>query len=532
MRAGRAISVVGVAAALVSACAHEPSVARAYAGRVVDGRFIEPQAYAAFLRGAIANASGDTKGALEAFDEAASIDSKSAEIWTCIADARCRANSSDAQSDTDFARALALDATYARAWAGKARCALARGDTTGARAAAERATELDPTADGSNVILAGTAPSPGDAVTRDALVALSLTARDQLVAWDALAIWAHTNGDVALWGRALTEIARIAPVRRDDVARAAEELAGAGEIWQARAVAAAAANGDEQPLGSGHPLAARLALDEAIARGDLSAVSERATRVRLPLDEAAGRALLAGNRSLALGLAAKVARAEPTALGARLVAAASGGGDLLGVANEARVGGAEASAAAFVAFGIALERATSPARARIALAGLAHRAILAGDDGVVRPAVELAARGALSIDALSPDGVVELAALRGDGLAGGLSAMDARSLDVRHEYLALAMTHPEAARAKELAGRLRNAGGDRVVAAASALVQIATGAPIAAAAARVLLSRDAADPLLAVAALRLAEKTGDRDVALRARAALTAFGGGFPGKPE
>jgi hypothetical protein len=37
--------------------------------------------------------------------------------------------------------------------------------------------------------------------------------------------------------------------------------------------------------------------------------------------------------------------------------------------------------------------------------------------------------------------------------------------------------------------------------------------------------RDPGDPLLAATALRLANKTGDSDVATRARATLTAIGG-------
>jgi hypothetical protein len=352
-------------------------------------------------------------------------------------------------------------------------------------------------------------------------VALTLTATDQPVAWDALATWAQANGDVALWARALIELARLAPARRDEIARAAEELAGAGETWEARRVAAAAANGDERPLSGDHPLAARLALDDAITRADPAVVSQRATRVRLPLDEAAGRALLARDRSLAHEIASAVVRADPAAPGARLVVAASGGDDLLGAVHEVPPPGAEASAAAFVAFGTALAHAASPEHARAALATLPHGPIVAGDDRVVRPAVALAARGALSVDALPPDGIVELAALRGDALADGLLAVAARALDARHEYLALAIARPASARAGELAGRLRSPT-DPVVAAASAFIQLATGAPIAPTAPQALLSRDAADPLLAVAALRLAEKLGNHEVARRAREALRA----------
>jgi len=191
-----------------------------------------------------------------------------------------------------------------------------------------------------------------------------------------------------------------------------------------------------------------------------------------------------------------------------------------------RARGAELSAAAFVAFGVALGRAASPEHTRAALGTLSHQSIVAGDDPVVRPAVDLVSRGALSVDALPPDGLVELAVLRGDALPEKLLADPARSLDTRHEFLALAISRPDSVRAKELAWRLRGASADPVVAAATALIQLATNAPIAATAPQALLARDAGDPLVAVAALRLAEKVGDHEVARRAREVLTALGGG------
>jgi Tfp pilus assembly protein PilF len=520
----RRAALAAAFAALTGACAHAPAVERAYGVRVIQGRFIEPRAYAAFLRATLAEVNGDTKGALAAYGEAARLDPSAPEIWTRIGSVRCQADAHDPQADASFSRALTLEATYARAWAAKARCALSRGDLVAARTAARRATELDPGADGANVLLARTAAPERDAETRAALVALTVTARDRTVAWDALASWAEAHGDVALAARALRELARISPERREDVARAAEQLAGAGESSEAWGVAAAAADAGERPLGVEQALAARLAVDEAIARDDAGAVSARATRVRLPLDEAAGRALLAGKPRLARELASAIARADPTALGARLVLAASGGGDVLGAAYDARPHPQAVPAAAFVAFGIALVHSASSEHTRAVLAGMTHLGVVAGDDRVVRPAVELVSRGVLSSDALPPDGVVELAAQRGEAPPEGLLAPDRHALDARHEYLALALAHPESARARELATRFGTASADPLIAAASALVELATGAPIAPAAPRALLSRNPGDPVLAATALRLAEKIGNREVARSAREALTALG--------
>jgi hypothetical protein len=273
-------------------------------------------------------------------------------------------------------------------------------------------------------------------------------------------------------------------------------------------------------------VAARRALDEAIEHADAALVEARATRVRLSLDEAAARALLAGQRTMARALATKVARADVTASGARLVLAALGGDPSSALGDGHAADEVAAPAAAFVALGVALLHTTTPGRAGAALRRLAHQPVVAGDERVVRPAVELAARGVLPAEELPPDGVVELAAMRGEALPEALVRSDApRALDARHEYLALALSHPESARARVLGARLAGGdGSDAIIAAASTLMRLAGGGESAVAAARALLARDAGDPLLVATALRVAEKAGDREVARRAREALTALG--------
>ncbi len=513
-------------ALLASACGGGPLVERAYDGHVVEGRAIEPDAYAAFLIGALAESSGQTRDALIAYEHAARLDSRGPEIWTRVGAVRCALRPGDPHADDAFARALAIDDRYAGAWAARARCAATRNDAAGTLENARRAAELDPSADGANALLARAGVAVQDATTRDALLALTATARDRVAAWDALASWAASRGDIALWARALETLVKVAPARRDAVARAAEELAGAGEMDEARAVAAAAADAGEGPMMEDRaPLAARLAVDEAIGRGNADEVRLRATRARVTLEEAAARALLAGQRDMAREIVSPVTRADPGASGARLVLAASEGRDLVGAAVEARRQATSISGAGLVAFGAAVVHAVSPEEARASLAALKHGPLVAGDDRVVRRAVELASRGTLDMSALPADGLVEIAALRGEPSGEGLSLPDRRGLDARHEYLAGALADPRGPRTKELGDRLaRIAGSDPVVAAASALVQIAVGAPIAAGAPGALLLRDPGDALLAATALRLANKTGDTDVATRARATLTALG--------
>jgi hypothetical protein len=518
---------------LTTACGGGALVERAYDGHVVQGRSVDPDAYAAFLTGAIAEASGNGREALTAYERAARLDSGGPETWTRVGAVRCALRPGDPGADDAFARALAIDPRYAGVWGAKARCAASRNDPAATLVAARRAAELDPSADGANALLGRAGAALHDEGTRDALVALTATARDRVAAWDALATWASSRGDVALWARALETLVAIAPARREAVARAAEELAGAGEIGAARSVAAAAAEAGDGPMTEDrYPLAARLAVDEAIGRGNADAVRTRATRARVTLEEAGARALLAGQRDLARAIALEVTRADPGASGARLVLAACEGKDLVGAAAEGRRG-ASISGAGLAAFGAAIVHAVSPQDARATFAALRHAPLVAGDDRVVRPAVELASRGALDTGALPPDGIVEMAALRGGPSGEAFSLPDRSRLDVRHQFLAAALADPRGASTKDLGDRLaRIVGTDPVVAAASALVEIASGAPIAPGAPRELLGRDPGDPLLAATALRLANKTGDSDVATRARATLTAIGGGTPAADE
>lgn len=138
-----------VSAGACAACTHPMSVERAYDGDVLQGRYVSPEAYAAFLRGALAEAGHRPHDAVQAYAEAARRDRASPEPWTRIAHIQCVSESKDvAAADRALDRALALDPGYARAWEVKAECAGARGDVAGQRAAAARAVQLDRRATG------------------------------------------------------------------------------------------------------------------------------------------------------------------------------------------------------------------------------------------------------------------------------------------------------------------------------------------------------------------------------------------------
>ncbi len=139
-------------------CIAGSGVERVYDGNVVEGRFVSGEAYAAFLRGAIADADGHAGEALRSYEEAAARQPRSAEMWTRIGELRCRQSPRDPSADAALSRAVAIDGGYAPAWAARATCALARGDTEAARVAARRAAMLDPGADDANALLARTSP--------------------------------------------------------------------------------------------------------------------------------------------------------------------------------------------------------------------------------------------------------------------------------------------------------------------------------------------------------------------------------------
>lgn len=507
------------AALAIGGCVPASRVERAYDGHVVEGAFVSPAAYAAFLRGVLAEAGGRVAEALEAYHEAARRAPASPEVWTRIGELRCRVSPRDPDASRSLSRALSLDPDYAPAWSASAACAAAGGDVAAARTSAERAAALDPRADGAQVMLAR-ASGAATPEARARLVALSASAADPDAAWTALAAWARGTGDVALWAEALRERVTHVPSRRLETAQAAEVLAGLGETAEARAVAAAAVDAAAEPLPAGVALAARLAVDAALDAHDVPRAVARATRSRMSLEEVAGRALLGGDRASARALAREVSDADPGARGARILLAVTEGEDATAaVASAARAGDAPVSAAVRVALALGVARqGRDAARAAMAPLGPWTEAIVSGDDRVERLAVALASRGVLDASVLGPNGSVELAAL-----TEGAPAVVPAGVDLRHELLALALGHPDAPRLFELRRRLAPVASlDPIVAAGTALAVLASGAPIAPDAPVQMLARNPADPLLAATALRLAERAGNRDVAVRARQALAA----------
>ena len=128
---------------LAAACGGGPQVARIVDGHLVQGRFVQPEAYAAYLSGVIHENRGDLLAAEAAYVEAIRYDPHGAEIWARIGAVRCARGMVTPALDA-FRRADEIDPETEEVWTARARCHLGLGQTDLALAAALRAVALDP----------------------------------------------------------------------------------------------------------------------------------------------------------------------------------------------------------------------------------------------------------------------------------------------------------------------------------------------------------------------------------------------------
>jgi len=526
----------------LAACAPAGEVTRVMHGEVVVGRVIEDGAYASFLRGALAEEAGKREEALEAYSAAASQDEPDPEVWSRIGELRCKMAPGDLEADVAFAKALEVDPAYEPALEARARCEAIRGHAAAASDGEERAAMADPMAVAPEVVLAG---APADrAMARDSqarLVALTLLHPTEPAAWEALAAWGSAHHDAMLIARGLGEVARIAPRRKAEIALRAVSLAGDGELSAARALAGALldipgdrSSGGEGPAPAAHPLVARLAIDEALVRGDRDAVRRRTTASHLGLELSAARAVFLGNPALARDLVLPVVLANPDSKAARMVLAVATSmlGDHGALASaltrSGPISGTTSTAPAatkmasepLLAFAKLVEAEGSPEAARSILASFAPIGLLSGDALVTGVAVDLAALGALPDADLPLDAKIELAARR----AEPMPRASAGEVDARHLLFACALERPLDADTLALAKRLGPASADDpLVAVALARLSLSRGGNPGQDALDHILALDPADPILAAAALDLAKRSGDAEAIPRARARLTAL---------
>jgi tetratricopeptide (TPR) repeat protein len=381
-----AVAAAGVASMAATGCGSEPRVVRVYDGRVVQGRYVSPEAYAAFLRGALAEEAGDLKAAAVAYGQAADEDDEDPEIFARLGEVRCKLDPKDGNADRAFGRAVTLDASYAGALAAWSRCASARGKSTEALDLARRAVSEDPkNVELQALLVRSAARHAGDPTTqstqsaqadmaaREQAVALTLAHGESAAAWDALAAWGRSHRDAELVARALEGLVHAAPMRSLEVEEGAVALLEGRELALARRVASVLVDAPRE-------------MEVLGPRGHVA------------LAEVAARALVQGQREIATAVATQVTEADPGASGAAMVKAS-----LQGVTSGfAHVTDQPPELCALV-FADRLATAVGTDVARQWLARIT-RTPMSGRDPVAGPlAVDLAARGVLPVTDLPPE---------------------------------------------------------------------------------------------------------------------------------
>lgn len=485
---------------------------RVYDGTIVAGRFIGPDGYANFLRGALAEASGDLGTALGFYERAADDDGDDPMIWARIGELRCRRQPGDRAADDAFARARKSDDGYAGALGAEARCEALRGHRDRAETLTREASAADPR----NVDLVAqwvaleSQTSSGEGRAR--AVALTREHGEREAAWDALAQWARAHRDAPLFAEALRGLLAAAPGRSPDVERGAIALLGDGHRRLAEEVAAAVADAPRELLvrGPREPVVARLAIDQALGRGDGARAEQRASRGRVPLSEVAGRASLLGQGTLARELAERVRAADPSSSGAELVRVAESvrfGDGVLRTRSDLP------PLACVLAFTRRLAVSVDVDAARAFFEAMPRAAALAHDPLVNAALVDLAARGAVPDGALPVQAAIELAARRRTA-----PPTLGESVDPVHRLLWMALTQPHDEAAGAQAERLVPAADDDATVAFSvAAIARSRGGPDATAAVSERLTHATAtfpaDPLLLALAVETTGRGGHSEAA-------------------
>jgi hypothetical protein len=524
-------------ASLAIACAGDPMVVRVYDGRIVEGAYVPPEAYASYLKGVLAEEAGDLRSALAAYENATAADNEDPEPFTRIGDVRCKLDPKSKAADAAFARALRIDPTYAPALAAKARCADARGEPAEGIAILERIAPEDRSSASLEALFvrlaARRSDSPDDRRARARAIALTVASGEDPAAWGALVAWGRGKADAELLARGLEGLVRTSPDSRFDVEAGVLELLGMGQTALARRVAATLADAPpERGIGTVRDATvARLAVDEALLAGDQARAERRAVRGHVPLSEVAARALVLERPEIARSVALAVVAADPGAGCASMVLAAAAAregkppasGELL------RSPPSDRPAACVLVFAERLA-ATGNAEAARIFASRVEAAAMAPHDPVAGPlAVELAARGIVPEASLPLELRLELAARRREPPpAVDAAALDQRIVDQKHALLWHVLVDPTGGPARSLLARMhRAADRDPIVGfslARAALAAASGGRSDSELFAPVLRAIASAPPhpLLLAAAVEIAQRGGRAEDVPPARARLMA----------
>jgi len=149
---------LGLGVAICAGCASGSNgVTRMADGVRYEGRFVNPEAYAAYLLGVESEARGQFEQALGAYLEAHAEDPDSPEIWARIGAVRCFSSepkAGPAAAAAAFERGVNVDPAYYGNYLERARCAERAGDFRGALANATAAVARRPDDEPANLLVA------------------------------------------------------------------------------------------------------------------------------------------------------------------------------------------------------------------------------------------------------------------------------------------------------------------------------------------------------------------------------------------
>lgn len=207
-----------VCSLLTNACAFGPGrVTRVADGVPYEGRYVPAEAYAAYARGAVAEAQGDRRGALHAYEEALSEDGNAAEVLVRLGALQCELAGSRVDRHARVARsrlslATRLQPELSSAWFETARCEARLREPREALTAALEAAKLDPGSTRATLLVVELAQRIGDLerarLWLDAWVVRTPWSRE---AWTAMRDFGVRQRDAARHFRAEQELSKFAP---------------------------------------------------------------------------------------------------------------------------------------------------------------------------------------------------------------------------------------------------------------------------------------------------------------------------------
>lgn len=315
------VQLVALALAGVVGCGGSPPVVRVLSGELVTGRFIPSDAYTAFLSGVLAEQAGKLDEAALAYRAATKRDARSAEVWARLGTVLCRQREiEDGRAAAE--RARSLDPMNATVESAHAACDDAEGDSQGSAAALARAARLEPRQ----------ADLVRELAERDLRAGRTAEARSRLEAW---LLEPHTDPSIRMAAAELAlragQTSHAIDLAVSAVALSSMHAQGAARLCMDMAVRSpadarrlAASLVDLAPVGPGgagrvattlakDPLVFRLAIDDALLRGDDRKALARATKGSVAIAEVVGRAIVLGAVEPARAMLLPLEQASPAA---------------------------------------------------------------------------------------------------------------------------------------------------------------------------------------------------------------------------